>query len=75
MSHKIKIEWLSDSHECDTCGTSWATGANVWIDGILTLELLPHAHCYEESHYNPDEVYKRILHQLGYEVEEVDAKA
>lgn len=67
----IKIEWLSDSHDCETCGTSWANGANVWIDGVLSLELHPYAACFCGSDFPSDEVYKAIIQKLGYKVEEV----
>ena len=68
----IKIEWLMDRYNCETCGTSWAKGANVWIDGDLVLELQPHASCSHPSDYSDEDVYKAIFQQLGYEVEESD---
>lgn len=70
MSHKIKIEWLTDSHDCETCGTSWADGANVWIDGVLTLQLTPFASCFNETHYGVDDVYRRIIERLGHTLED-----
>ncbi|PJT22679.1 hypothetical protein CN884_11925 [Ochrobactrum sp. 30A/1000/2015] len=44
---KISIEWLGDTHDCETCGPSWAEGARVYIDGLLVLDLQPSAHCYD----------------------------
>lgn len=68
MSH-IKIEWLSDTHDCETCGASWAEGARVTIDGELALDLEPHAHCYDGDNYEREDVFKRILERLGHTVE------
>ena len=65
---KINIIWLADSHECETCGTSFAQGARVYKDDELWIELEPHAHCFESKDYDCNEVYKRILRELGHEV-------
>jgi len=65
---KIKIEWLSDTYECDTCGTSWAEGAEITMpDG--TVSVLPAiAHCYGGESYDSTYVYEAILYKLGYKV-------
>lgn len=70
MSKKIKIEWLSDSYDCDTCGTSYATGARVYRNDKLILNLLPTAHCYGGSDYSEEDVYKAIMESLNYSIEE-----
>lgn len=78
MSRKIEITWLEDSNDCETCGTSWETGAFVVIEdehGVRSLSYEPIAHCYQGEGWSRDEVYNNILKHLGYEVEEVDAKA
>ena len=66
----IRIEWLSDESECDTCGSNWADGAHVYFDGELTLNLQPVAACFSGDNYDSDEVYKRILNKLGHTVED-----
>lgn len=66
----IHIEWLDDTHDCETCGSSWAEGARVYIDGQLALDLEPCAHCYSGASYQEGDVYRRILAHLGYSVEE-----
>jgi hypothetical protein len=66
----ITIEWLSDDNDCDTCGTSYAYGAHVRIDGVLVLELNPVAHCYSGTNYEREEVFKAILEYLGHTVED-----
>lgn len=69
---KIKIQWLEESHDCETCGSSYAVGAIVNIVDHVTIVMQPLAHCYESVNYYPDEVYQRILFELGYVVEEVE---
>lgn len=65
---KIVIEWTSDDTDCECCGSSYADGANVVIDGELVIELIPYAHCCGGDHYPRDEVFKRILQHLGHEI-------
>ncbi len=65
---EIEITWLSDSHDCDTCGLNWADGAIVVMPDSTTIELIPEANCYESTHYNPEDVYNAILKHLGYSV-------
>ena len=69
---KIRIDWLGDSYECshDGCSGGWAEGAVVTLDGVVIHDLTPVAHCYESTSYTQEEVYKRILIGLGYELEE-----
>lgn len=67
---RIEIEWLTDTTECETCGTSWAEGARVTIDGDVALDLVPSAHCFGGTEYSQVEVYRRILTHLGHEVSE-----
>jgi hypothetical protein len=64
----LYIELLSASCECETCGTSWAEGAKVFLNGELILDLEPYAHCYEPTSHSPEEVYKKILEHLGYTI-------
>lgn len=66
----IRIEWLSDENECDTCGLNWADGAHVYFDDELAIDLKPVASCFDSEHYDSDDVYKRILNKLGHSVEE-----
>lgn len=66
----IKIEWLYDGHDCETCGQSYATGARVLLNGDLLLELEPVASCYDSQHYDEADVYRSILERLGYQIEE-----
>ena len=68
----IEIDWLFDSDECETCGTNWAEGAEVRVDGVSFLSLTPFATCFNGNHYDEAEVYRRILVALGYKI--IDGK-
>ena len=57
----IKITWLENTHECETCGCSWARGARVEVSGE---ELAQKFELTDE-----EDVYKAILKELGYEVD------
>lgn len=67
----IQIEWLSDYSDCETCGGNYADGARVTIDGVTIekLYLEPVAHCYGGTHYDREDVFKRIIEHLGHIVE------
>lgn len=69
---RIKIEWLTDNHRCETCGTSWSDGARVFIDGKPAIELLPVAHCFGGEHYEQHEVYARVFQHLGHTLDDPD---
>lgn len=63
----IKIVWLRDSQSCESCGYSYATGAEVYIDGVLVLDLTPPTeHCYSSQSYDEDFIYSEIFKHLGY---------
>ena len=68
---KIKIEWLYDKHDCETCGSSYATGAQVQI-GDASLLFEPSAGCFGGDSWTMADVYEEILKHLGHEVEIVD---
>lgn len=70
---RVEIEWLGDSYDCETCGYSYAEGARITIDGQVSLELVPRAHCFGGDNYSERDVFERILGQLGHEVVHHDA--
>jgi hypothetical protein len=65
---EISIEWLTDYHNCETCGSSYAEGAVVSIDGQIVLEMRPVAHCFGGTNYYESDVYGRILQHLGHTI-------
>lgn len=65
---QIKIEWLSDSSECECCGVSYADGARVFFDDVEVLPLIPSAHCYDGDHWDDREVYEKIFEKLGHTI-------
>jgi hypothetical protein len=68
---KIEIEWLTDCYDaCETCGSSYAEGAKVYVDGALTIDMSPSAHCFGGANYYQSDVYDAILKWLGHEVAE-----
>jgi hypothetical protein len=64
----IKIKWLYDDHDCETCGSSYAEGAVINING-KEIELEPLAHCFGGTTYDERKVFETILKELGYTVE------
>jgi len=63
----IKIEWLSDDTDCETCGCSFAEGALVTV-GDETIDMTPQASCYGGVSYSESQVYAAILKHLGHTV-------
>lgn len=68
---KIWVEFISDSSDCDTCGSNWAQGAVVKFEDGRQLDMSPMAACYGGTHYDDVSVYQAILEELGHEVIEV----
>jgi hypothetical protein len=69
----LEVKWLSSVWQCETCGLSYADGALVLKDGETLLELTPHAHCFEGVTYDREDVYRRILAELGHSVTEAES--
>lgn len=65
----IKIQWLQDDHECETCGWSVAEGANVYFDGELVIEMDPCAYCFDGINYEREAVLAAIIKRLGHTIE------
>jgi hypothetical protein len=69
----IRIEWLYDSTDCDQAGCSggYAEGAKVYFDDKLTLDLSPAASCFGGVDYDKEDIFARILTELGHRLVEV----
>ena len=65
---KIEIETNSDTWECETCGSDWAEGGRVTVDGDLTLEADAVAHCYHGTHFSEMDLLVIALHKKGISV-------
>ena len=68
---KLEITRLTDSHECEICGTSWADGYQACLDGELLCEVIPAAHCFDGTSVTEEEMYAQIFAKLGYELTEL----
>lgn len=66
----IKITYKTDTWECELCGTSVADGAEVILPSGRILELTPCAHCYDSISYTREEIFREVLQELGYTLEE-----
>ena len=65
---KIEIERLFDDYECETCGSSYAEGGIVQIDGEQILERIPRAYCYNDPSFTEMDLLVMSLKQLGIEI-------
>lgn len=65
---QIKIEWLSDSTDCECCGVNYADGARVFFDDVEVISLIPAASCYNGDDWSEEEIYKKIFKELGHTV-------
>jgi hypothetical protein len=68
----IRIEWLTDSSDCDQAGCSggYSEGARVYFDGELALDLEPLASCFDGVSYSQEWVFGLILAKLGHNLTE-----
>lgn len=64
----IRIETARDTSECDCCGTCYAEGGTVTIDGVLVLDRPPAAACYDGESYSESELLVMALAKMGHPV-------
>lgn len=65
---KIEIKVLTDVRDCETCGSSWAEGGFVYVDGVMVLERIPSAHCYNSPSFSESDLLVMALTKLGHEI-------
>jgi hypothetical protein len=65
---RVEIETLTDDHDCETCGSSWAEGGVVYVDGEEILRREPHAYCYGTPSYSESDLLVMALKKLGVNV-------
>jgi hypothetical protein len=70
---KIKIDWITDEYECETCGWNIACGAIVTFENGDKIDMTPTAGCVDPVDYGGDEVYEAIFKKLGHEIEQGSA--
>lgn len=66
----FEIVRLTDHHDCETCGSSYAVGYRIYMDGDLIVDKTPYAHCYSGDDYYNHNPYADILEQMGEHVTE-----
>jgi hypothetical protein len=65
---QIRIETLEDSHYCEDCGPSYATGGKVFVDEVEVLCKEPFACCYDPVSFSDTDLLVMALAKLGVEV-------
>ena len=68
----IKITRLYDEGDCETCGSNWAEGFQVTIDGEPFGFYEPLASCFDSDTYEFEHVICDILEHFGHTVEVVN---
>ena len=66
---KIEINTDHDSDNCETCGTSFASGGTVHIDGELVIDLPARAHCFGGQDFSCAELLVLALRKMGHTVD------
>lgn len=65
---KIEITTDYDTYECETCGTDYASGGIVTVDGIEIVNLPAAAHCYAGQSFSESDLLVIALRRMGHEV-------
>lgn len=65
---QLEVTLLEDHHDCETCGSAFAQGALVRLNGEVVVDRTPCAHCFGSNSFPLDRVLYETLERLGYEV-------
>ena len=65
---KIEIQTEEDVRECETCGSSWAEGGVVRVDGKEVLRREPIAYCYGTPTYSESDLLVMALKKIDIDV-------
>jgi len=57
---ELHVVRLTDSYSCETCGSSYAEGYRIILDGVLQVDRTPAAHCYDGTTYYETDLLKDI---------------
>jgi len=66
---KFEIEFLEDSHDCETCGWSAASGFIIRKDGEVIVNKIPAAYCFDSRDYSSDSPYLDLLYYLHPDIQ------
>lgn len=70
-NNHYEIVYMEDSWDCETCGSDYASGYQIFCDDVLVVDKQPIAHCYNGSSYDTSEAYKDILELEGIKITEI----
>lgn len=65
---KVELDARYDEYDCETCGTSYAEGFFVMIDGEPFGDYSPCAHCHSGQSYFLQDVLTDVMEHLGHEL-------
>ena len=65
----LKIKFLADFCDCETCGPSYAEGYRVTLEDEVVFEFEPVAHCYNNENCYERDMWAIVFEKLGYKVE------
>ncbi len=66
--YKYKIESLSDSYDCECCGSNFASGylfVNIET-GETVIDMTPMASCFGGDDYQPGDLINKIQTEFPY---------
>lgn len=67
---RVRIEHLSDTYDNgELCGTSWAEGARIFVDGEEVTCLYPIAHRTSGQSFDNEDIMRAVLKHFGHELE------
>ncbi len=69
-NNHYEIVYMEDSWDCETCGSDYASGYQIFLDDVLVVDKHPIAYCYNGSSYDDSESYKDILELEGIKITE-----
>jgi len=69
-NNHYEIVYMEDSWDCETCGSDYASGYQIFLDDVLVVDKHPIAYCYNGSSYDDSEAYKDILELEGIKITE-----
>ena len=69
MQDKYRIELLVDEHDCETCGSAYAEGYQIFLNDELVIDKKPIAHCFNLLTYPDWQAYQDVLRLVAPDLE------